>query len=147
VVVHPKCAVRQYLLRPGTAISGQLQRALTRSDSLYFTVTVFSTVGFGDITPKTELARLLVTGQMVVDVIILGSQSRSSWAPCGQGDPGLAVRTARTTSPMQAGRIRVDLMKAAGHRPIPFIGLCRPAAAHPGRVVPSGEHGDGLPDR
>jgi voltage-gated potassium channel len=45
---------------------------LTRSDSLYFTVTVFSTVGFGDITPTSELARLLVTGQMVVDVIILG---------------------------------------------------------------------------
>jgi len=27
-----------------------------------FTVTVFATVGFGDITAKTEAARLLVTG-------------------------------------------------------------------------------------
>jgi voltage-gated potassium channel len=52
--------------------AGNFTAPLTRSDSLYFTVTVFSTVGFGDITPKTELARLLVTGQMVVDVIILG---------------------------------------------------------------------------
>ena len=52
--------------------AGNFSEPLTRSDSLYFTVTVFSTVGFGDITPKTELARLLVTGQMVVDVIILG---------------------------------------------------------------------------
>jgi voltage-gated potassium channel len=51
---------------------GNCSEPLTRSDSLYFTVTVFSTVGFGDITPKTELARLLVTGQMVADVIILG---------------------------------------------------------------------------
>jgi voltage-gated potassium channel len=51
---------------------GNFSEPLTRSDSLYFTVTVFSTVGFGDITPKTELARLLVTGQMVADVIILG---------------------------------------------------------------------------
>ena len=38
---------------------------------LYFTVTVFSTVGFGDITAKTETARL-VTGQMIADLIILG---------------------------------------------------------------------------
>jgi voltage-gated potassium channel len=52
--------------------AGTFSQPLTRSDSLYFTVTVFSTVGFGDITPKTELARLLVTGQMVADVIILG---------------------------------------------------------------------------
>jgi voltage-gated potassium channel len=46
--------------------------SLTRTDALYFTVTVFSTVGFGDITPKTQGARLVVTGQMIADVIILG---------------------------------------------------------------------------
>jgi hypothetical protein len=45
---------------------------LTHTDGLYFTVTVFSTVGFGDITAKTETARLVVTGQMVADLIILG---------------------------------------------------------------------------
>jgi voltage-gated potassium channel len=45
---------------------------LSHTDALYFTVTVFSTVGFGDITPKAELARLVVTGQMIADVVILG---------------------------------------------------------------------------
>ena len=45
---------------------------LSHTDGLYFTVTVFSTVGFGDITAKTETARLVVTGQMVADLIILG---------------------------------------------------------------------------
>lgn len=45
---------------------------LTRTDALYFTVTVFSTVGFGDITAKTQTARLVVTGQMIADLIILG---------------------------------------------------------------------------
>ncbi len=45
---------------------------LTHTDGLYFTVTVFSTVGFGDITAKTETARLVVTGQMLADLIILG---------------------------------------------------------------------------
>ena len=45
---------------------------LTHTDGLYFTVTVFSTVGFGDITAKTEAARLVVTGQMIADLVILG---------------------------------------------------------------------------
>jgi len=45
---------------------------LSHADGLYFTVTVFSTVGFGDITAKTETARLVVTGQMITDLIILG---------------------------------------------------------------------------
>jgi len=43
---------------------------LTRTDALYFTVTVFSTVGFGDITAKTEAARLVVTGQMLADLLV-----------------------------------------------------------------------------
>ena len=45
---------------------------LTHTDALYFTVTVFSTVGFGDITAKTEGARLLVTAQMLGDLLIIG---------------------------------------------------------------------------
>ena len=45
---------------------------LSHTDGLYFTVTVFSTVGFGDITAKTETARLVVTEQIIADLIILG---------------------------------------------------------------------------
>ena len=45
---------------------------LSHTDGLYFTVTVFSTVGFGDITAKTQTARLVVTGQMLADLIVLG---------------------------------------------------------------------------
>jgi hypothetical protein len=46
--------------------------ALSRTDALYLTVTIFSTVGFGDISPKTETARLVVAGQMILDLIVLG---------------------------------------------------------------------------
>jgi voltage-gated potassium channel len=45
---------------------------LSHTDGLYFVVTVFSTVGFGDITAKTETARLVVTVQIIADLIILG---------------------------------------------------------------------------
>ena len=45
---------------------------LTHTDALYFTVTVFSTVGFGDITAKTETARLVVTMQMIADLLVIG---------------------------------------------------------------------------
>jgi len=45
---------------------------LTRTDALYFTITVFSTVGFGDIAAASQSTRLLVSAQMVLDVVILG---------------------------------------------------------------------------
>ncbi len=45
---------------------------LTRTDTLYFTVTVFSTVGFGDIAATSQLARVVVMVQMLLDLLILG---------------------------------------------------------------------------
>lgn len=48
------------------------QQELTRLDALYFTITVFATVGFGDITPTAESSRLIVTVQMVLDLVLLG---------------------------------------------------------------------------
>ena len=45
---------------------------LTRLDALYFTMTTFSTVGYGDIAPKSESARAVVTGQIAVDLILIG---------------------------------------------------------------------------
>ena len=52
--------------------AGNFDARLTHTDGLYFTVTVFSTVGFGDITAKTQAARLVVTGQIIADLVILG---------------------------------------------------------------------------
>jgi len=55
-----------------TDSASNFSQPLTRTGALYFTVTVFSTVGFGDITAKTETARLVVTVQMIADLIVLG---------------------------------------------------------------------------
>ncbi|GAA0596971.1 potassium channel family protein [Streptomyces crystallinus] len=45
---------------------------LTRTDALYFTVTVFATVGFGDIAPTTGTSRALTTVQMLADLVVVG---------------------------------------------------------------------------
>jgi Ion channel len=45
---------------------------LTRTEALYFTVTTFSTVGYGDIVPKTDNARIIVMIQMICDLAIIG---------------------------------------------------------------------------
>ncbi len=56
--------------------ASSFSQTMTHTNALYFTVTVFATVGFGDITPKTEVARLVVTGQMIVDLMIIGLGAR-----------------------------------------------------------------------
>jgi hypothetical protein len=43
-----------------------------KMDAIYFTVTVLATVGFGDISAVTGPARLAVTSQMVLDLILIG---------------------------------------------------------------------------
>jgi voltage-gated potassium channel len=55
-----------------TVSASNFGEKLTHTDALYFTTTVFTTVGFGDITAKSGGTRLLVTGQMVTDLIFLG---------------------------------------------------------------------------
>lgn len=45
---------------------------LDRTDALYFAVTVFASVGFGDITAVTQGARILVTFQMIGDLLMVG---------------------------------------------------------------------------
>ena len=42
-----------------------------RCRALYFTVTVFSTVGFGDITPTSDPARAVVMVQMIGDLVFI----------------------------------------------------------------------------
>ena len=56
----------------GKAQVDSFSEAMSKTDAMYFTVTVFSTVGFGDITAKSELARTLVTIQMLFNLIVFG---------------------------------------------------------------------------
>ena len=55
------------------ASAAAFTQPLTRTDALHFAVTVFSTVGFGDITPKSEIARVVLIVQMLADLAVLGA--------------------------------------------------------------------------
>jgi hypothetical protein len=79
---------------------GAFTEPLNRTDGLYFTVTVFATVGFGDITPVTQLARVLVMIQMLVGVLTVGVIAKIVFG---------AVQTAqsrRAERPVESGMAR-----------------------------------------
>jgi hypothetical protein len=61
-----------YVIMAGANPDNFSTHSLTRTNALYFTVTVFSTVGFGDISATSESARLVVTAQMLLDLLALG---------------------------------------------------------------------------
>lgn len=67
-------ATGYYLIGHGSPSS--FTQLMSRTDALYFTVTVFSTVGFGDIAPRSEIARVLAMGQMVLDLFLIGVAAR-----------------------------------------------------------------------
>jgi voltage-gated potassium channel len=49
---------------------------LNRTGALHFAVTVLSTVGFGDITPRGDGARWLVMAQMLIDIGLIAGALR-----------------------------------------------------------------------
>jgi Ion channel len=58
------------------ASAANFTQPLTRTDALYFSVTVFTTVGFGDIAAKSEPARIVLIIQMLADLALLGAGAR-----------------------------------------------------------------------
>jgi voltage-gated potassium channel len=57
---------------------------LTKTDALYFTISTFATVGFGDITPVNQLARAVVSVQMIADLGALLLIAKVAFFAAGQ---------------------------------------------------------------
>lgn len=51
---------------------GAFTQPVNKVAGVYFSVTVLATVGFGDIAASTDFARLIVTTQMVLDLVLIG---------------------------------------------------------------------------
>ena len=107
---------------------------LSRSDAMYFSATVFTSVGFGDIAAKSQAARIIVTFQMMLDLVIIGIVVRAvvsaikigrqrpatAGAPAPGAEPGIAW-----PAPARPHRIG-ELMKTKTRR--------RPVHKSPGEV-------------
>lgn len=64
---------------------GSFSESLTRTDALYFTLTTFATVGFGDITARSETGRLVVMLQMTGGLLLVGVAARILVAAVDEG--------------------------------------------------------------
>ena len=67
-------ATSYFLLERATP--GSFTEPLTRTEALYFTLTVISTVGFGDITAHTETARVMTMIQILGGILLVGIAAR-----------------------------------------------------------------------
>lgn len=76
-------ATTYYLL--SQAEPGAFTEPMNRTDALYFTVTVFATVGFGDIAPTSPSARIVATVQMLADLLVLGLLVRTVYSAVEHG--------------------------------------------------------------
>lgn len=69
---------------------GSFTEPLSRMAALYFSLSVFSTVGFGDIAAQNDLARGLVSLQIICNLVLIGLGVRFvvaavSWAKARRG--------------------------------------------------------------
>jgi voltage-gated potassium channel len=78
---------------------GAFTEPLTRTDSLYFVVTVFATVGFGDIAPVSEVARALTTVQMLCDLLLIGLVLRVFLTAVNSSRRGTALQPDLSATP------------------------------------------------
>jgi voltage-gated potassium channel len=58
------------------ASTGRFSEPLNHTGALYLAITFFSTVGFGDITPQDDLARIATSVQMLLDLVVIGAVVR-----------------------------------------------------------------------
>lgn len=59
-----------------TANPAQFSEPLTRIDAIYFAATTLTTTGFGDIAAVSQGARLVVTVQMAIDLLLVAGLVR-----------------------------------------------------------------------
>jgi hypothetical protein len=82
----------------GKAQVDSFSETMSKTDAMYFTVTVFSTVGFGDITAKSESARTLVTLQMLFNLVVFGLVAKLIFGAVEMGLQRLSAASGKPAS-------------------------------------------------
>jgi voltage-gated potassium channel len=85
------------------ADGGAFSEPLSRTDALYYTITVFATVGFGDITPVTDAARIATMVQMLGDLLVVGLVLRVMLGAVKAGRQRRAAASAGSPDPSNHG--------------------------------------------
>jgi voltage-gated potassium channel len=81
---------------------------LSRTDAMYFSATVFTTVGFGNIAAQSQAARIIVTFQMMLDLVIIGIVVRGVLSAIKTGRQRPATSGASAPGPGSAGNRTAD---------------------------------------
>lgn len=79
LAVVTACGVALFALADfivATTMPGQFHDLRTRTDALYFTMATLATVGYGDVHAQGQLARFLVTVQILFNLIVLATALR-----------------------------------------------------------------------
>ena len=82
---------------------GRFSEPLNRLDAAYFTVTVFSTVGFGDIVARSDAARMVVILQMLADLVLIGLIAKVLFGAVQRRRGELHGETGRSSNPGGTG--------------------------------------------
>ncbi|MGW7356073.1 potassium channel family protein [Streptomyces sp. NPDC054802] len=79
---------------------GSFSESLNRTDALYFTLTTFATVGFGDIAARSQTGRVLTMAQMAGGLLLVGVAAR---VLASAVQAGLDRQRRRPTAPPRSG--------------------------------------------
>lgn len=82
------------------AVAATFSEPLDKISALYFTITTLGTVGYGDITPVSHAAQVVVSVQMLVDLILLAVIARVFLRTASGA---VSRRRARTSVPAMTG--------------------------------------------
>ena len=83
---------------------GEVRGLETKTDAVYFTVTILSTVGFGDIYPAGQTARAVATLHMVSNLVLVAVSVRLvTWAARRRAD-GTRLLSEAPTPPRLGGQ-------------------------------------------
>lgn len=94
---------------------GAFTQPVDKIAGIYYSVTILATVGFGDIAAVSDLARIIVTVQMVLDLVLIGTAVKLLTMSARQGvEARLAGLAEQAEAAQLAGPVQSSAEPAPG---------------------------------